>query len=163
MIKRTCLPCQDAAFVEQALVGDGAGVYASGLMRPAQQRIEAYFQGEPEALGDLPLWRVGQSRFCQDVYAALGDVRPGTTVHYGELARMAGHPGAARAVGRAMSVNPTPLIVPCHRVVSASGATGGFSAQGGIDAKKRLLQHEKEVFACVRASRDAGDRQEDVL
>ena len=146
-IKRTCLPCQEATPVEQSLLAAGSGVYESGLMRPVQQRIQAYFQGEPVSFGDLPLWHAGQSQFCQDVYAALRRVSSGMTVHYGELARLAGHAGAARAVGRAMSVNPTPLIVPCHRVVSAGLGLGGFSARGGADTKKRLLDHEKKIMA----------------
>lgn len=146
-IKRTCLPCQETTSVEQALLGSKPALYASGLMRPVQRRIQAYFEGDSVAFGDTPLWRTGQSLFCQDVYAALGKVPAGTTVSYGELAGLAGHPGAARAVGRAMSANPTPLIVPCHRVLSAGGGLGGFSAQGGVDTKKRLLEHETAILA----------------
>jgi methylated-DNA-[protein]-cysteine S-methyltransferase len=145
-IKRTCLPCQEATSVEQALLGDRPGVHASGLMRPLQQRIQAYFEGERVAFQDLPLCHVGQSQFCQAVYAALARVPSGITVRYGELAGLAGHPGAARAVGRVMAANPTPLIVPCHRVVTAGGGLGGFSAAGGVDTKKRLLAHEKAIL-----------------
>ena len=146
-IKRTCLPCQEETSVEQALLGDRSGVYASGLMRPLQQRIQAYFEGEHAAFQDLPLCHTGQSLFCQAVYEALARVPSGITVSYAELADLAGHPGAARAVGRVMSANPTPLIVPCHRVVTASGGLGGFSAPGGVDTKKRLLEHEKMILA----------------
>ncbi len=142
-IKRTCLPCPEAASVEQALLGASPGLYSSDLMRPLQKRIQAYFKGDPVAFGDLPLWRTGQSSFCQHVYAALIKVPSGVTVTYAELASLAGHPGAARAVGRAMAVNPTPLIVPCHRVLRAGGGLGGFSARGGVDTKKRLLEHEQ--------------------
>ena len=145
-IKRTCLPCQEATHVERALLGAGPGVYASGLMRPVQQRIQAYFKGDPVVFQDIPLCHTGQSLFCQAVYAALAKVSSGTTVSYAELAGLAGHPGAARAVGRVMSANPTPLIVPCHRVVTAGGGLGGFSAQGGVDTKKRLLEHEKVYY-----------------
>ncbi len=132
--------------VEQALQGARPGVYESGLMRGVQARIQAYFQGEPAVFQDMPLCHAGQSSFCQDVYKTLRTVPSGVTVTYAELAGMAGHSGAARAVGRAMSVNPTPLIVPCHRVVSASGGLGGFSARGGVDVKERLLCHEKTIL-----------------
>ncbi|MDK1031893.1 MAG: MGMT family protein, partial [Planctomycetia bacterium] len=53
-----------------------------------------------------------------------------------------GRPRAARAVGQALGRNPVPLIVPCHRVVSAGGAVGGFSARGGVALKTRLLAME---------------------
>jgi methylated-DNA-[protein]-cysteine S-methyltransferase len=147
MIKRTCLPCEEVATVEQSLFGAGRGRPEPGLMPHAQQLIQAYFQGEPSALHDMPLCHAGQTAFCQDLYEALRKVPSGRTVSYGELADLAGHPGAARAVGRAMSVNPTPLIVPCHRVVNASGRLGGFSAHGGVDMKKRLLDHENAFFS----------------
>ena len=146
-INRVCLPCEEAGFVEQALSESRSTEYVSGLMPDVQQRIQAYFQGEPVSFEDVPLYDSGQSPFCRHVYAALRDVSPGTTVNYAELAERSGHAGAARAVGRAMAINPTPLIVPCHRVVSASGALGGFSARGGICLKKRLLRHEMEVFS----------------
>jgi len=132
--------------VEQTLLGARPGLHSSGLMRPLQRRIQAYFEGEPVAFGDTPLWCTGLSSFSQEVYVALAKVPAGTTVSYGELAGLAGHPGAARAVGRAMSANPTPLVVPCHRVLSAGGGLGGFSAQGGVVTKKRLLEHEKDIL-----------------
>lgn len=69
----------------------------------------------------------------------------GETRSYGELATLAGHPGAARAVGRVMATNRFPLIVPCHRVVAAGGAIGGFSAPNGIAMKQRLLAAESAV------------------
>lgn len=69
----------------------------------------------------------------------------GETRSYGELAALAGHPGAARAVGRVMATNRFPLIVPCHRVVAAGGAIGGFSAPNGIEMKHRLLRPELSV------------------
>ena len=76
---------------------------------------------------------------------ACRDIRFGQTVSYGRLAEMAGKPGAARAVGRALAKNPLPLIIPCHRVICANGKIGGFSAPGGVTLKKRLLQLEQEA------------------
>jgi methylated-DNA-[protein]-cysteine S-methyltransferase len=77
--------------------------------------------------------------FQRTVARALQRVPFGETVTYGELARRAGRPGAARAVGQAMARNPVPLLVPCHRVVSARGL-GGFG--GGLALKRRLLALE---------------------
>jgi methylated-DNA-[protein]-cysteine S-methyltransferase len=67
------------------------------------------------------------------------DVGHGETVAYGELAAMAGRPGAARAVGSAMATNPVPILIPCHRVVAADGI-GGYG--GGLDRKRALLAIE---------------------
>ncbi|MBU1676309.1 methylated-DNA--[protein]-cysteine S-methyltransferase, partial [bacterium] len=68
-------------------------------------------------------------------------------IGYGELAKRAGSPGAARAVGRVMAANPLPLLVPCHRVLPSDGGLGGFSATGGAALKARLLHAEGYVFS----------------
>jgi methylated-DNA-[protein]-cysteine S-methyltransferase len=80
--------------------------------------------------------------FPQAVYEVLlRDVAFGETVSYGELAEMAGRPGAARAVGNAMSRNPVPIVVPCHRVVAAGGRIGGYGPSG-VATKRFLLTLE---------------------
>ena len=61
---------------------------------------------------------------------------------YGEIAVRLGAPGSARAVGQALGRNPFPIVVPCHRVLAANGGMGGFSAPGGVDTKRRLLEIE---------------------
>lgn len=76
------------------------------------------------------------------VWLALLEVPRGEIVSYQELARRAGQPGAARAVGTAMSTNPVPYVVPCHRVVRADGHTGRYG--GGDDLKIRLLEWEAQ-------------------
>jgi methylated-DNA-[protein]-cysteine S-methyltransferase len=63
-------------------------------------------------------------------------------VSYGQVAQAIGQPDAARDVGAALARNPTPVIVPCHRVVAANGTLLGFSAPGGIETKRRMLQLE---------------------
>lgn len=106
------------------------------------RELGAYFAGEPvewsaEAVG-VDDWDV--TPFRRAVYRALLEVPPGATVSYGELARMAGAPRAARAVGSAMADNPVPIVVPCHRVVRADGSPGHY---GECDAwKVELLRHE---------------------
>ncbi len=76
------------------------------------------------------------------VYAATREIAPGSTASYGEVARAIGEPRAAREVGVALAQNPFPIIVPCHRVLAATGALHGFSAPGGIATKRRMLEIE---------------------
>ncbi len=83
--------------------------------------------------------------FQSDVYLALRDnVHWGETISYGELAMLAGYPGAARAVGTAMAQNSWGPFIPCHRVISARGQLGGYSGCGGLVLKRTLLAMEKE-------------------
>jgi len=70
----------------------------------------------------------------------------GKTVSYAELAAEAGHPGASRAVGSVMAMNPWPLLVPCHRVVRSDCVIGNYSGEGGPATKIRLLLHEGQKF-----------------
>jgi len=106
------------------------------------RELGAYFAGErttwvPE---EVPLDHLALGGFEQGVYRALMSIPPGETVSYGELAEMAGHPRAARAVGNAMACNPIPVVVPCHRVIRSDGSMGRY----GNDPtwKERLLTHE---------------------
>jgi len=80
--------------------------------------------------------------FHRRVYEAARAIPPGATLSYGDIAARVGSPGAARAVGQALGRNPFALIVPCHRVLAAGGKVGGFSANGGIVTKLRLLAIE---------------------
>jgi methylated-DNA-[protein]-cysteine S-methyltransferase len=82
------------------------------------------------------------SPFHRRVYEAARTIAPGTTLSYGELAALMGAPGSARAVGQALGRNPFAIVVPCHRVLAAGGKVGGFSANGGIVTKLRLLAIE---------------------
>jgi methylated-DNA-[protein]-cysteine S-methyltransferase len=90
----------------------------------------------------VPLDLSGITPFHRRVYEALRRVPAGETVTYGQLAALAGSPRAARAVGQAMAHNPFLLVVPCHRVLGHGGAMGGFSAPGGVDTKRRMLELE---------------------
>ncbi|MFE5899035.1 methylated-DNA--[protein]-cysteine S-methyltransferase [Streptomyces sp. NPDC056488] len=114
--------------------------HASGLLAEPIRRLERYFAGDPDEL-DLPLdWSL-TAGFNRQVLRELATGVPyGTVVGYGELARRAGQPGAAQAVGAAMGANPLPVVVPCHRVVESDGGLGGFG--GGLETKRRLLALE---------------------
>lgn len=82
----------------------------------------------------------GLGRFDRKILKTLARVPYGRVISYGELARRAGYRGAARAVGSALSRNPLPLVIPCHRVVRGDGGLGGYSA--GRRWKKKLLNLE---------------------
>lgn len=112
----------------------------------AQNEIRAHLAGRLQTFGSVALDLSRASSFARDVYKALRRVGPGEVVTYSKLARMSGHSGAYRAVGRAMATNPVPLLVPCHRVLGSDGKLGGFSAYGGLATKARLLFVEGVVL-----------------
>ncbi len=105
--------------------------------------VQRLLDGESVNLGIIPVDLDWCPAFDRRIYELLREVPTGATVTYGELAARAGAPGAARAVGMAMGRNPVPIIVPCHRVLAASGRSGGFSAPGGVTTKFRILQIEQ--------------------
>ena len=84
------------------------------------------------------------SPFYQAVWKACAEIPRGQTRSYGWIAKKIGRPQAARAVGQALGKNPFAPAIPCHRVVSATGALTGYSGPGGIRQKKRLLDREKQ-------------------
>jgi methylated-DNA-[protein]-cysteine S-methyltransferase len=98
--------------------------------------------GEARDLRAVPLDERGVDQFRRAVYVATRVIPAGTTRSYGEVARAIGRPDCARDVGAALTRNPLPVIVPCHRVVAANGALTGFSAPGGLDTKRRMLELE---------------------
>ena len=104
--------------------------------------IVALLEGEPRDLTDVPLDLESAPEFHRRVYEVARTIKPGTTLSYGEVAERLGEPDTARAVGQALGRNPIPIIVPCHRVLAAHGATGGFSAPGGTATKLQLLAIE---------------------
>jgi methylated-DNA-[protein]-cysteine S-methyltransferase len=83
-----------------------------------------------------------QPEFHRRVYSVARSIQPGSTLTYGEVATRIGEPGTARAVGQALGRNPFAPVVPCHRVLAADGRMHGFSANGGIAMKLRLLEIE---------------------
>ena len=108
----------------------------------AIRAITALLTGAGGELRDIELDDSAVPPFHRAVYAATREIPPGTTRTYGEIAKRVGEPNAARAVGQALGRNPFPIIVPCHRVIAAGGRLGGFTAQGGVNTKQRMLQIE---------------------
>jgi methylated-DNA-[protein]-cysteine S-methyltransferase len=109
---------------------------------PLIERIRAYALGTVDDFRDVDVDPGRQTDFQSRITKACRRIPYGNTATYGQLARQAGSPNAARAVGNCMANNPIPLLIPCHRVVGANGQLGGFSAAGGTDLKRRLLEME---------------------
>jgi methylated-DNA-[protein]-cysteine S-methyltransferase len=123
-------------------IGNSTGHTASNFARDLVERLHAYADGAVEEFRDIPILEDRLTPFGRAVVARCRAIPHGQTRTYGELAVLAGRPGAARAVGQVMAANAVPLIVPCHRVVAAGGLLGGFSAPQGLSMKRRLLALE---------------------
>ncbi len=104
------------------------------------ERLQAYFAGEPVDLEDVQLDLEELTPFQRKLADVLRQVPRGTTVSYGELAALAGHPGAQRAAGTFCAQNRLPIFIPCHRVVAAEGP--GSYGELGVGYKLRLLALE---------------------
>jgi methylated-DNA-[protein]-cysteine S-methyltransferase len=115
----------------------GVSALARGHLEAALEALRAYFRGEPP---DLPALDLRGSPFQLAVWRALVEIPWGEVRTYGQIAARLGLPGGARAVGAANHENPVAILVPCHRVVRAGGALGGYAA--GPDVKRWLLAHE---------------------
>jgi methylated-DNA-[protein]-cysteine S-methyltransferase len=112
-------------------------------VRHLVSRVRLHLGGQMQDFSDVPLEWSQVSDFQRCVYEQTLAIRPGYKKGYGEIARaLALGPGSARAVGVALATNPWPLVVPCHRVVSADDRMTGFSGPGGIRTKTRLLTLE---------------------
>ncbi|MGC4769760.1 methylated-DNA--[protein]-cysteine S-methyltransferase [Micromonospora sp. DT44] len=112
------------------------------LSRQVVAELRAYFEGALTAF-TVPVSAPRGSEFERAVWREMTRIPYGETLTYGEVARLVGDPGAARAVGVACNRNPIPVIVPCHRIVGAGGKLVGFG--GGLPRKVRLLELEAGV------------------
>ena len=115
----------------------------SPLVDDAERQLGAYLEGARRTF-DLPIHAPG-SPFQERVWAELRSVPYGEAISYRELGRRVGAPQAWRAVGRANGSNRLAVIIPCHRVIAAGGALGGYG--GGLDAKRFLLELERRTAA----------------
>jgi methylated-DNA-[protein]-cysteine S-methyltransferase len=144
---RTVLPAAEREEVgSQLLKNLPFAKYDKNLLKAVQALIIAYFEGQSVDFRDIPVVLDGFSSFSKRVLTVCRDISFGETVTYGRLAEMAGKAGAGRSVGGVLAENPLPLIIPCHRVVCANGSLGGFSAAGGVNLKKRMLELEAEAL-----------------
>ncbi|RAJ38343.1 methylated-DNA-[protein]-cysteine S-methyltransferase [Kitasatospora sp. SolWspMP-SS2h] len=139
------LACRWAPVPEERL--RRAGLRPAGPARPAghpvlhaaADQLDRYLDGRTREFTVPVDLRLGTD-FGRRVLAALAGVGYGHTARYGELARAAGRPTAARAVGAALGANPVCVVLPCHRVIGSTGALTGYA--GGIEAKRYLLELE---------------------
>jgi len=120
-------------------------VEAPDVLPRFRQAVVGYFEGKRVRF-PIGIDLGGMPPFYRSVLEACRRIPYGQTASYADLARAAGNPNAVRAVGGAMARNPLPLVVPCHRVLSADGSIGGFSSSGGVDEKARLLRLENAEF-----------------
>ncbi len=111
------------------------------LLLKTERQLKEYFDNKRKTF-DIPIEFIG-SEFQKKVWEALLTIPFGKTKSYGELAKQIGEPDMARAVGGALNKNPIPIIVPCHRVIGATGKLVGFG--GGLQNKTILLDLERPV------------------
>lgn len=120
--------------------GWGSEQQQTSLLGRARDELDAYFDGALRRF-TVPMAPVGGTAYQRRVWDALREIPFGEVRTYGAVARIAG--GCARSVGQANSVNPMPILIPCHRVVSGTHL-GGFTGADGQDTKRFLLEHERE-------------------
>ena len=114
----------------------------------ATRALEAFVGGDLRALDDLPIDLDDRPPWDRLVLGAVRGIPPGSTASYGEVARIIGKPGAARAVGGSVGRNPLGLVIPCHRVIAGDGTLGGYGGgwwgghQAGVELKRELLSRE---------------------
>lgn len=152
------LPEADAAATRERMQRRFPGAsecVAPVAVQQAMREVGALLQGERSDLRHLTLDLDGVGDFHRRVYALARAIDPGQTRTYGELAQALGEPGAARAVGQALGHNPYAPVVPCHRVLAAHGRSGGFSANGGVATKLRMLLIEQAQFGAPGLFDDA--------
>jgi methylated-DNA-[protein]-cysteine S-methyltransferase len=124
------------------------GSPATRRLEAGRRAFEAFVAGDFAALDDLPIDLADRPAWDRLVLAAVRGIGPGATASYGEVARMIGRPGAARAVGAAVGRNPLGLVIPCHRVIAGDGSLGGYGGgwwggrQAGLELKRELLARE---------------------
>jgi methylated-DNA-[protein]-cysteine S-methyltransferase len=105
--------------------------------------VQRLLHGEKVDLTDVPVDLEASPEFHRQVYEVARTIPPGQTMTYGEIAKRLGVPHESREVGQALGRNPVAVIVPCHRVLAADGGMGGFSANGGVATKRRMLEIER--------------------
>jgi methylated-DNA-[protein]-cysteine S-methyltransferase len=124
----------------RVLLGEMKNDVRQPILLETERQLKEYFEGKRQEFS-IPLDMRGTA-FQKNVWEALLAIPFGETRSYGQLAKQLGRPSAARAVGGASGRNPLSIVVPCHRVIGASGELTGFA--GGLGAKERLLKIESQ-------------------
>ena len=142
---------------QQAAGGAAAEATASAMLRRAVAATEAFVDGKLDAFDHLPIDLEDRTPWDRRVFAAVREIPPGATASYGDVARMIGAPGAARAVGGAVGRCPIGLAIPCHRVIAGDGTLGGYGGgawggrEAGVELKRELLAREGVTVGRSRA------------
>ena len=127
----------------EARTGQAVTAGSDKILDRAASELASYFDGRTKAF-DVPIRFAWGTPFQQRVWKAIAKVPFGESTTYGALAVKVGSPGGFQAVGQATGANPLGVIVPCHRVLQASGRMGGYG--GGEDMKEWLLRHEGAAY-----------------
>lgn len=133
------------SFADRGPSRAGVSARARAHLEAAEEALRDYFSGR---VPRPPVLDLKGTTFQLAVWSALGEIPWGEVRTYGEIARLLGREGGARAVGGANHENPVPVLVPCHRVVQAGGRLGGYG--GGLDVKRWLLAHEAAHAPALR-------------
>ena len=126
------------------LAGRGTPSRNSRALRQLADAVARYFDGwTVKDFGEFPLDLSSGTLFQQRVWQVIERIPRGQVRTYRWIGVEIGRPKAVRAIGRAVGANPVPLLIPCHRVVGSDGSLVGFSAEGGINLKVKMLELEK--------------------
>ena len=120
-----------------------AAKYNPALLKNLQQQIKDYFTGKKVNFNiDITPAIKNLSDFSKAILKACSRIHTAQTISYRQLANLANHPNAVRATGTALSRNPIPLIIPCHRIIRSNNQTGNFTAPTGTTLKQKMLNLE---------------------
>jgi methylated-DNA-[protein]-cysteine S-methyltransferase len=125
--------------------GDIAEASPPAEVQHAIEGIVELLAGKPNDLREVVLDLEDVPEFNRGVYDIARTIPPGKTMTYGDIAKRLGGVELSRDVGQALGRNPCPIVVPCHRVLAAGGKPGGFSANGGVVTKLKMLAIEGAV------------------
>ena len=125
--------------------GDITESQPPAAVQAAIDGIVELLAGKPNDLKDVVLDLDGVPEFNRGVYDIARAIPPGKTMTYGDIAKRLGGVELSRDVGQALGHNPCPIVVPCHRVLAAGDKPGGFSANGGVVTKLKMLEIEGAV------------------
>jgi O-6-methylguanine DNA methyltransferase len=146
------LPVHAAQIAEEEILALAARSLRSGAPAPRRapsalrrlaEAAAQYFDGETVRFDGFPADLSSGTSFQRRVWGLIGRIPYGQVRTYRWIGMEIARPEAARAIGRAVGANPVPLLIPCHRVVGSDGSLVGFSAEGGLGLKARMLDLEK--------------------
>ena len=146
------LPTRSAQIAEEEILALAARLFQSDAPAPRRapsalrrlaEAVARYFDGETACFDEFPADLSYGTSFQRRVWSIIERIPYGQVRTYRWIGVEIGRPGAARAIGQAVGANPVPLLIPCHRVVGSDGSLVGFSAEGGIGLKLKMLDLEK--------------------